>query len=646
MKCPKCQNPISVSSAQCPNCGADLSLIQAYQSLKTDLEHIQTDTTHILSRISQLHSKFTDFELMVAKPLVEYESPRTESKSPSFKESQKEDAPKPPESSPFYKFYQSIKSETKIPSTSDNPFEIKFGQKWLLIVGVIISVLAVVWFLKFSFEQNWIGPTGRVAFSYLTGFLFISIGLFFKRKNFQAFGLMLIGGGIATHYFATYAAFEIYKLLTQIPAFGVMILITVSAVVLALVFDTKWLAVLGLIGGFMTPILLSTGRDTQIELMSYLLLLNAGVLTIAFLKQWRLLNILGFILTWMLFAGWFFPHYGSEKFWWTFIFLNLFFLIYAFVPLAYHFLKEHKHIINGMGIIIPNSFIAFGFNFHIIDDRFNLESISILTLIYALIFFGMSYLIYRRTPEQKGAYILLFAKGCFFLIITVPLLVSDFWITLFWSVQAMVLIWAALQIENRYLYASAQLFLLLTFFKFFLYDYPADFKFVYPEIYFKNAAASLVLQRILTSTLVCAAFGLSAFFMTKFKDKISKVTNRSYILFWTFFVVCLFVVLNVEVGSFFHDHIFQARFAAISVLWTLFALGLIIAGFLVKQAALRTTALILFAMTIIKVIFKDMSNVSTPYRIISFLVLGLILISASYLYHRFKDRILEKVAIE
>jgi uncharacterized membrane protein len=115
------------------------------------------------------------------------------------------------------------------------------------------------------------------------------------------------------------------------------------------------------------------------------------------------------------------------------------------------------------------------------------------------------------------------------------------------------------------------------------------------------------------------------------------------VFIWAF-GIALFIVLNIETGALFHDYAPQAHFAAISVLWTLYSIALIAIGFLKNSAILRQFAIGLFGVTMMKVFFIDMSNVSTPYRIISFTVLGVMLIGASYLYHRFKDRILPAVS--
>src|SRR6185369_683805 len=106
------------------------------------------------------------------------------------------------------------------------------------------------------------------------------------------------------------------------------------------------------------------------------------------------------------------------------------------------------------------------------------------------------------------------------------------------------------------------------------------------------------------------------------------------------FTLLLFCVLTFEVSAYFYARALQARFAAISVLWTLYAIALMLLGFRYQQARLRLVSLGLFGMTILKVFLADMARVSTPFRIVSFVVLGLMLIGASYLYYRYRAYLL------
>ncbi len=655
MHCPKCQTLIPENAAACPVCGYDVALYRSFLGMKQNAAALKNDVFALFKQFDLLQQRFTQFEELL-----------TGTKETGAISFDIDEIAVTPEKQPplgqktgfFRKKPASTNAEISLhdqhpappPSTEEetgffrkNPVsntEITFGQKWLLIAGVIVTVLGVGWFLKYSFDQNWIGPAGRVALAYLGGIAFLAGGELFRRRDFGIFGLYLIGGGIAILYFATFAAFQIYHLIPQSLAFLVMILITTLAGILSLIHDTKWLAALGLIGGFLTPVILSTGQDNQLVLMSYMTILNAGILTIAFFKQWRLLNYLGFFFTWLLFTGWMFAHYHESKFWITFIFLNIFFLTYAVAPFAYHLVKGHGKRLSGLRIIVPNSFIGLGYSYVLIEEHFQMEYVSIVTLVYAAIFLWMAQFIYRRNREQIGAFVMLLAEAMIFLVITIPLLFSQHWITVFWAIQATVLLWAAVKLDNKWLYGSSSVLLAITLAKFFWYDYPEIFDLRLPSMYFGPNYTHHLLERFITSGTVLTALLLSALLVTRSRNRESVFRRIALPLLWGGFIAILFIVLNAEVAAYFHDYGSQARFAAISVLWTLFSLLMMIFGFSFNLSVLRKAAIALFAITMLKVFLLDMANVSTPYRVVSFLVLGLMLIGASYLYHRFKERIL------
>lgn len=659
MNCPNCGQSVLDEQESCPNCGYELSVYWSVQTLKDNIWGIKKEAHTLSSKIDLLTDRFSHLERAIAKSISDGKKPEIKPQKPkeTFEDIEEfeidsdalQDIPTDlPQQDGQSKILSST-SARRIPkpdvlATLKGASEVKFGQKWLLIAGIVTTVLAVGWFLKYSFDQNWVGPAGRVTMAYLSGVIFIVGGEFCRRKDYNIFGLYLIGGGIATLYFATYAAFQIYYLLSQPTSFGVMVLITLLAGTLSLLYDTKWLAVLGLIGGFLTPIILRTSHDHQLFLMTYMLILNTGILFVAFFKQWSLLNYLGFFFTWVLFSGWYAQHYTVHKFLKTMVFLNLFFLNYAFVPFVYHVLKEHRKKFRGAGIIMTNAFIAFGYAFTIIREYSRVEYVSIVTIIYAGIFLWMAQSIYRRKPEQVGAMVLMISEAVLFLVLTVPILFSDQWITDFWAIQAVVLLWASIKLRNKWIYNSFLILFLITLIKFFIYDYTEVFHLQIPGIYFWRGYGHILMGRFFTSFFVLGALYLSSYLVKREGEGIGYFHGKDATVFIWAFGIALFIVLNIEVGALFHDYAPQAHFAAISVLWTLYSIALIAIGFLKNSAILRQFAIGLFGVTMMKVFFIDMSNVSTPYRIISFTVLGVMLIGASYLYHRFKDRILPAVS--
>ena len=223
------------------------------------------------------------------------------------------------------------------------------------------------------------------------------------------------------------------------------------------------------------PVILSTGQSAQIVLMSYMTLLNGGILTLAAWKRWPLLNTLGFACTWLLFTAWFVSHYTDHAFWRTMVFLHLFFLIYALVPFLYYFVHESHERFTGLTLTSLNTLVTFSYASGMVRAYTSLPMVSVVTLTYASLFFAMAGFLYRRHPANLAPCILLLAKGFLFLILTVPVLFSGHWITLFWAVQAVVFLWAGRRLHHRWLCYGALALLLLAVGKLVLYDYAPRF---------------------------------------------------------------------------------------------------------------------------------------------------------------------------
>ncbi len=664
MQCPSCDVYIEREYRVCPNCGIALSLFKRLVEMRNDLKRVKHESENIPGQLNLLQQKLSNFESEYIEGLHRSQKVKIEPKAKSEITSEKvsDDVQNSVKAGPVSNVSKdkstlslSMTNETlgtaskrtassKAPGQSSTfrpGAEVRFGQKWLLIIGIIIMVLGIGLFLKYAFDNNWIGPAGRTAMAFLTGIIFLVLGEFFRRKALGAFGLYLIGGGIATLYFSTFAAFQIYNLIGQVTAFGIMVLITVLVALLSLVYNTKWLVVLGILGGFLTPVILSTGENNQIVLMTYMTILNCGILAIAFFKQWHLLNYLGAAFTWLLFSGWFMSAYTDEAFWQTTMFLNAFFLIFTVVPFVYYFVNEYQSPIPGFAITMPNVFIAFGYSFSMISNHFSINYVSIVSLSYATIFLLMANFLYRKNREALQPFVLLLAKGILFLVITVPLIFSNHWITVFWTAQAVALLWTSTRLKNIWACGGALALLSIAAIKFFGSDYTqvfhletANFSFNY-----RDGFAAILPERMTTSVSILGAFWFSGRILVSEGEKSVIKTKNLSVLLYSIFGVALFIVLNIEVSAFFHDYAGMARFASISVLWTLFSISLMVLGFIKNGHTLRMISIFLFAITIFKVFTMDMKDVSTPFRIISFLVLGLVLIGTSYLYYRYREQI-------
>jgi len=647
----------------CAKCGSDLTAFRQIDTIRGDLRRTSEDFQTIARRMQSLQESLATFASTLAKEVATpvMETNRHQEKAPAPDSSAVGNlnmevpapvAQKPPPALPPRPAEAPEERSTWVhskpveqPVVAPPPFldraaEVRLGQKWLLIIGIVVMVLGVGYFLKYAFDQNWIGPIGRVAMAYAGGAACLAVGEHFRRKGLAAFGLYLVGGGIAVLYFSGYAAFQVYHLIGQPTAFGLMVAVTVLAGLLALVHDVMWLAVLGIIGGFLTPVILSTKQDNQIALMTYMAILNGGILWIAAFKRWGLLNELGFAFTWLLFFAWYGAHYGPTRFVPTTVFLNIFFAVYAIVPFAYYFVPREQVQRPGIVITFLNTLIAFGVSYVMIREYASTQAVSIVSVAYGTLYFTMAAYLRRRNPNRLDAFIMLVAMGVLFFVITIPLYFSRHWITVCWAVQAAVLLWAAVRIKDERLHYGGIVLLFVALCKFAFYDLSNIFHLNLTVMAFSEGFTTNVAERWLTSLTVLAATFASAMVLRKWvsEDKLLAARETRNLLF-SIFGILAFAVLNIEVAGYFYDYARPARFAAVSVLWALFATALMILGFARQVSILRRCSLVLFAATLLKVFLWDMAHVSTPYRIVSFLVVGILLIGASYLYHRFRIRI-------
>ncbi|MDL2286781.1 DUF2339 domain-containing protein [Desulfococcaceae bacterium OttesenSCG-928-F15] len=207
-------------------------------------------------------------------------------------------------------------------------------------VGLVVFLFGVSFLLKYAVQNFYFPPELRVALAGLFGIILLGIGWRLRIKN-RTFALLMQGGGIATLYLTTFAAakpdtFPIGLNMIS-PEFGLVIMtaLVVFSAILAILQNALWVAIFGWAGGFMAPILLSTGTNRYIALFSYYALLNAGLLGVAWFKSWRYLNLLGFFFTFGVGSLWGIQYYKPEFFTTTEPFLVLFFLMYAVISILF-----------------------------------------------------------------------------------------------------------------------------------------------------------------------------------------------------------------------------------------------------------------------------------------------------------------------
>ncbi|MDD2707487.1 MAG: DUF2339 domain-containing protein [Verrucomicrobiae bacterium] len=178
------------------------------------------------------------------------------------------------------------------------------GAKLSAWLGGLVTFLTVAYFVKYSFENNLISPQMRLAIGFLAGVGLLAGGLMMSRQKYAVMVQSLCSSGVLVLYGTGFAAHAYYHLIGPVPAFGLMVLITMAAFLLAVRLDAQVVAVLGLIGGFLTPMILSTGADNPAGLFSYVAILDIGLVAVALRQRWQYLILMAAVATVCMQAGW------------------------------------------------------------------------------------------------------------------------------------------------------------------------------------------------------------------------------------------------------------------------------------------------------------------------------------------------------
>jgi uncharacterized membrane protein len=207
--------------------------------------------------------------------------------------------------------------------------ESRIGSHWLNRIGIAAVLIGVSYFLKYAFDNNWIGPAGRVTIGLLAGIAVVIWSERFRSHGYQIFSYSLKAVGIGVLYLSLWAAFHVYSLIPSGIAFVAMLVVTASTAVLAITQDAEILGAFALTGGYTTPLLLSTGANKELQLFSYVALLDVAAVVMVARKPWRRLLALAYAGTLILYIGWYSEFYSRSQLNLTVAFATLFFAIFA-----------------------------------------------------------------------------------------------------------------------------------------------------------------------------------------------------------------------------------------------------------------------------------------------------------------------------
>lgn len=517
--------------------------------------------------------------------------------------------------------------------------ESAIGTRWIGRIGVLAILVGVAFFLKYSFDNKLIGETGRVMLGIFWGAVFIGAGEYLqKKRNMELYGQMLSGGGLAVLYLALYAAFALYRLIPSSLAAAGMLAVTTTGITLSVRYSAYSLAAIALLGGFLTPVMLSTGQNRPLSLFGYALLLDMGTLLLLRFRQWPSLAAASLFGTVMLYTGWHAEYFDNDQRWLAFGIIAVFFVFYnVYILLSRSYFRNEESKVDQ--IVVFGSAAFFFLAFFAQQHGESTWPVKVFALVLAGWEIGLAELVRRCVPQSRLTTAAYAAVSVIMTVIATFVALEQRWILPALAAELVALGWIGLRLDFPVLLRGAYLLGLVVLFRFF------DDIAIYLEPF--EHFVPVLNGRFLVCAGAVAGFYAFLIILLRHREKLGPHERLVIGIYFILTQVLSLVVMSVEVHDFFRfrspaQHLdweasHYAYQLSLSVLWALYASLLTGAGIFRRIRGARVLGILLLGATVLKVFLVDLSALQTFYRIISFIVLGLLLLAVSYGYNRFRQ---------
>lgn len=321
------------------------------------------------------------------------------------------------------------------------------GGNPLVRIGGVVLFFGLAFLAKYAADLGLLSIQLRLLGIAAAGFALIVIGWRLRDRPNQ-YGLIVQGVGIATLYLVIFSWAKLYGLMPLNMAFVLMFLTVGFGTALALRQDSLPMTLFATAGGFLVPILTSSGSGSHVVLFSYYALLNLGIVIIAWQRTWRILNVTGFLFTFVIAAAWGVLRYQSELLETTEPFLVLFFFFYLGITILF----TSKQPFELRGFI--DSTLVFGVPL----ATFAFQNALVREIEYALsfsaLFMGGLYLFLAkllwRKPQMRLLSEAFLALSVVFVTLAVPYALDGHWTAATWSLEAAAIVWIGLRQQRLY----------------------------------------------------------------------------------------------------------------------------------------------------------------------------------------------------
>ena len=525
------------------------------------------------------------------------------------------------------------------------------------VVGIMALILGVSFFLKYAFDNNLIGVTGRVILGFIGGIGLVILGQFL-RKKYLIFADLIMGGGIGVLYLTIFGAFQYYHLIGQTTAFSLMAVVTLLSLVLSVIDGTINLAALGVVGGFLTPFLVSTGQNNLIGLFGYIGLLDLGILGVALFRRWTKLNYLGFLGTIVTYVLWFQTFYTQEQFTPTFLVISIFFSIFLIATVAHHLVRREKTIMPDLILIVANAAAYFGAAYILLDPKHGAWE-AFLAVLLAVVYFILSVVAIKTDAEDRLLNFFLMGVAVAFLTIAIPLQLTGVYIAFAWLAEALILALINFVLKNEgLLIFSIVVYLVgltrLIFDGFVQYNRLPEFL-VFNQRFFvivvgvavtyliATLCRSEVARKVFVFLIIVANALTLGGLLTETSTHYNKKSDALYKEYYKDVEAKqAYYGQRGDVGEKdFYDKQSAIRYAertAYSIILALYAITLLTVGFIWRSSFVRLGGVLLFFATAV-MIFLTVWDLGALYRIVTSIIYAVIALLGSFAYAKYRNKL-------
>jgi uncharacterized membrane protein len=627
-----------------------------------------------------------------------------------------------------------IDTAVEPPRAPREDLEQRIGARWATWVGVVAILFGMGFFLKWSFDNDLLGPQARVTVGLAAGIGLLVNGLLLhRRRDAPYLSDGLAGLGLGMSYLSLFAAHGVYGMIGAGVAFAAMSAVTALGAMVSVVANRQITAVLTVLGGLLTPVLLTVPEPDERNLLAYLLVLDLLVLVIARFRAWPALSRLAWVGTALLVAGGPAADPDSSHPLSRLALCSALFAVFLAAPLVLSIARRRGHGEMYVLLVVANAAGYFWLVYRTLDAWHpNAEAPYALAL--AVLYRLVSAEYAAHVPDDEGTVRIHEGIAWTFLTLAIPLALGGRWVTLGWAAEGVALLWAAARVQTPVAAVGGSAALLLAAARVIAVDpwpgeppvwnltalvhflvavalgaggvlaaharserlrrltgsvlrallwllaslvlsvllwreppglWPATLLtlelalvgwlarvndsrawliatpmmaaavlarvLIADDLLARRAAASLFNAPLASRVTACAAMGLAGGWLAR-----SKASSRAPAIGGALSGaagVALLLVLSADWTRYQGRAGFTTQ-VGLSVLWTLYAAAVLAWGFIRSRASVRYGALALFGLTVLKVFYVDLSAVRTAYRILSFLVLGVVLLGVSLLYQK------------